>query len=77
MSDGNTYESPIVHAIDGAADEELLESARAYCSRDYCGVGTDFHKPPNSSCAPPTANTYCAAASVFCAETYCTSGGYA
>ncbi|MDR2359884.1 MAG: hypothetical protein LBD85_01200 [Oscillospiraceae bacterium] len=71
MSNDN-YESPVVHAIEGADAEELLEATLdATCHVIYCAQSIDYISgPAGSSCAPPTSYTYCNAAANYCSVQY-------
>ncbi|MDR2421237.1 MAG: hypothetical protein LBD49_03925 [Oscillospiraceae bacterium] len=69
MSDGNTYESPIVHAIDGEEGAELLAEVESSCHTVYCASGVIHSPHAPGPCASPV-EEYCAASSSYCSVQY-------
>jgi hypothetical protein len=69
MSDGNTYESPIVHAIDGEEGAEMLDEVRASCRTTHCAAGIAHGPHAPNPCTMPTED-WCAPTANWCSVSY-------
>lgn len=66
MSDGNTYETPIVHAIEGGEGAELIKKVMdESCEGVFCAINDNYSPHDPLPCAMPT-EQYCGATASFC-----------